>query len=377
MKVLMISIDKGLLGKGQLGDVVERHQEYARNVSQLDIIVFCSKGFEPYKISPNSTAYPTNSSRKLRYACDAKKIGKKLFKENQYDLIVTQEPFLTGLVGVCLKKKFGAKLLVHLHGDFKGLFFWLAKLLVLPKADGIRVMSQGQMEKLSQYKEKVRVISTPVDLEKYQRTENREQRTEIRDQRTEIRDQRTEIREQKTENRIVLHVGRDDKVKDYKSLLKAFGLVKQKLANVRLVKVLGGKEFSKAVKEYSGNDLKVDVYPKTDHKSLVNFYHQAEVVVLSSTSESFGKVLVEANACGKPVVSTATTGAKEIIQDGYNGYLVPIGDYQALADKIIYLLNNPQKAKELGENGRKLVKEKFSNNTAQIIKFWNDLIFKN
>src|SRR3989344_1486410 len=104
MKVLIISIDKGLLGQGQLGDVVERHKKYGDFCDRLDIIVLAKKGFSEYKISDKVTAYPTNSYSKLRYGCDAYKIGKKLFQENNYDLIITQTPFIDGLVGLKLKK---------------------------------------------------------------------------------------------------------------------------------------------------------------------------------------------------------------------------------------------------------------------------------
>jgi len=366
MRVLMVSIDRGLLGQGQLGDVVQRHKKYGESVERLDIIVFSGKGFEPYKISKNVTAYPSNSCCGLKYFCDAKKIGKNLFKENKYDLVVTQEPFLTGLVGYCLKRKFKAKLLVHFHGDFwqnknwlkeqkiNWLFLLISK-FVVSKADGIRVMSEGQKNKLINTgikKEKIRVISTPVNLEKYDRPDLDKESTV----------------------KTVLHVGRDDKVKGYDILLKAFDLVDQKLSNVKFVKVLGGKEFSKAIDNHINKNLHITTYPQIDHEDLADFYYQADVVVLSSTSESFGKVLVEANACGKPVVSTATTGAKEIIKNGYNGYLVAIGDAQALADKILELLNNPIKAKTMGQKGRELMKEKFFDNTKKIIDLWNEVV---
>ncbi len=368
MRVLMISIDKGLLGKGQLGDVVERHREYGRHVDQLDIIVFSKKGFEKYQISENVMAYPTNSCCKLKYTCDAKKLGKKLFEKNKYDLIVTQEPFLTGLVGVSLKKKFGSKLLVHFHGDFAGLFLLFAKLFILPKADGIRVMSQGQKEKLIEKgikENKIRVISTPINLEKYFAVSGFDFAHQSQSR--------------------VLHVGRDDKVKDYNTLVQAFLLVAKKFSKAAFFQVGVGDKFkrynrwvnklNKDPNLKSSFNFTIVHVPQQRQDTLINdFYSEAYLVVLSSTSESFGKVLVEANACGKPVVSTATTGAKEIIQDGYNGFLVPIGDYQALADKIIYLLDNPQKAQEMGENGRKLVNERFGNNTEKIINFWQELL---
>lgn len=364
VKVLMISIDRGLLGKDQLGDVIERHAEYGKHVEKLDIIVFTKTGFEPYSISSNVKSYPTNSFCKLKYACDAKKIGKKLFKENNYNLIVTQEPFLTGLAGYCLKRKFKVRLLVHFHGDFwknknwlkesklNWLFLIISK-FVVSKADAIRVMSEGQKEKLGKYQNKARVISTPVELEKFNLNFN------------------------KPNSKYVLHVGRSDKVKDYDTLVKAFDIVNSKITNVNFLQRGGRGELISAMDRQNNISLgvnSIDAKGKTDQNELIRIYHLSDVVVSSSTSESFGKVLVEANACGKPVVSTATTGAKEIIKDGYNGYLVPIGDYQKLAEKIIYLLNNPDKAQEMGENGKKLVAEKFGNNTQEIINYWKEII---
>src|SRR3990167_3192899 len=197
MKVLIISIDKGLLGQGQLGDVVERHKKYGEFCDRLDIIVLnkfsspyegeAGGGFAEYKISDKVIAYPTNSYSKLKYGCDAYKIGKKLFKENNYDLIITQTPFIDGLVGLKLKKKFKTKLLIHFHGDFWANKNWLKEnkinYLLLPlskfvakRADAIRVMSEGQYQKIKDFFSPpfqggvggglpmIRVISTQIDL---------------------------------------------------------------------------------------------------------------------------------------------------------------------------------------------------------------------
>jgi len=353
MKVLMISIDKGLLGQGQLGDVVERHKKYGDYAGQLDIIVFSKKGFAINKISEKVTAYPTNSVNKFKYFFDAVRIGRNLFATTKYDLVVTQEPFITGLVGVKLKKKFGAKLLVHFHGDFGGRQLLFAKIFVLPWANAIRVMSAGQKEKLIKTgikEDKVRIISTPINLDR-------------------CFNKKSEIRGQ-NEN-VVLHIGRDDEVKDYDTLVKVFKIVKEKFPLVTLVQIGAQKKLEKAKIKNGFTDFIMQ--GRKDYDDVIDWIVASGILISSSTSESFGKVLVEANACGKPVVSTATTGAKEIIQDGYNGYLVPIGDAQALADKILYLLNNPGIAKQMGENGRKLVKEKFSDNTEKIINLWREL----
>ena len=370
----MISIDRGLLGKGQLGDVLERHAEYGKHVDRLDIIVFSAPGFSENKISQNVSSFPTNSKSKIRYFFDAKKLGVRLFNQNKYDLIVTQDPFVTGLVGVKLKKLFGAKLLVHFHGDFwqnpswlresrLNWFFWLISKWVVSKADGIRVMSEGQKDKLVKAEvaeEKIRIISTPINFEKIEKA----CRSQVADKGF----------------KIILQVGRDDEVKDYKTLIKAYKLVKaEKSLRTVLYQAGADKQIEIAMKNEGMNMNKDDItlFSLAGHKDVLYLYPQADVVVLSSRSESFGKVLVEANACGKPVVSTATTGAKEIIQDGYNGFLVPIGAAAALAEKMVYLLENPAKAKAMGENGRRLVKEKYGNNLEKIIQFWQKIINSN
>ena len=365
MKILMISIDKGLLGKNQLGDVIERHKKYGEFCERLDVIVFnrshSEQSQESRKLSNKVTSYPTNSKSKLFYYFNALKIGKKLFQKNNYDLIICQTPFITGLVGLKLKKQFNSKLLIHFHGDFKKYFK-----SVIKNADAIRVMSSGQKQKLIQKginKNKIHIISTPINLENFNHP-NLEQVNNFKKQ---------------SDYPKILHVGRPDKIKDYKTLFSAIEKV-SKEKEIHFWQVGGNFTTEKIKKETGINNLSLTgnsafkLYPKTELNSLINIYNAIDIVVLSSKSESFGKVLVEANACGKPVISTATTGAKEIIQDGYNGFLFPIGDAQKMANKILELLNNPELAKSMGENGKKLVFEKYSDNTKKIINLWKNII---
>jgi glycosyltransferase involved in cell wall biosynthesis len=98
----------------------------------------------------------------------------------------------------------------------------------------------------------------------------------------------------------------------------------------------------------------------------------ADVVVLASGSEATPEasplVIVEALAMGTPVVASKLGGVPEILHDGMTGYLVPPRDPEALADAVLRLLNNEQRAREMGRTGQAWVRQRFQamNFSAQI-----------
>jgi glycosyltransferase involved in cell wall biosynthesis len=86
-----------------------------------------------------------------------------------------------------------------------------------------------------------------------------------------------------------------------------------------------------------------------------------DVFVFPTHREGLGRVLLEAAAAGKPVVSTLTTGVVDIVQDGITGKLVPPLDPTALADATGALLSHPTLAARMGACGRELVERHFDN----------------
>lgn len=374
----MVSTDRTLLS-AESGDAFERHLEYARRAGKLDIIVFSKKGFR--KAASGSLAvYPTNSTAKLNYIWDAFQIAKNIYFPDRFDLIVCQDPFLTGLTGWLLKKRFKTPLLIHFHGDFWENKHWLNKpkkwwhlfwynwlLLFLSKflvdgADGIRVVSAGIKDKLVRAdvpKDKIRVISTPVDLEKFEKDD--EKKVE-------------ELRLKNKNYKTIINIGlRDASAKDYPTLFKTINLVHEKYGNLAFCQIGAGICLQDRTKE--SENLILTCVGEINQKELINYYHSSDVYVSSSCNESFGKVLIEAMAAGLPVVATTTTGSKEIVVDGVNGFLVPVGDSVALAKKILFLLNNSEKAREIGEAGRKMVKERFGKEKiiGEMIGFWKNI----
>lgn len=85
-----------------------------------------------------------------------------------------------------------------------------------------------------------------------------------------------------------------------------------------------------------------------------------DIVVHPAEMEGLGVALLQSAAAGLPIVATRVGGIPEVVQDGKNGYLVDVGDIQALSERILQLLQDPLKARSLGEAGRHMVCAKFS-----------------
>jgi len=155
----------------------------------------------------------------------------------------------------------------------------------------------------------------------------------------------------------VLFVGRLEKRKGFGFLLDAFKIVRAEVPQARLL-VVGAfdDDDKKPFVEYVRRNRihGVRFIGRVPEEELPRYYHTCDVFCAPSLGyESFGMVLVEAMAAGKPVVASAIPGYTEVVKSGAEGLLVPPGDSQALARAIIHLLNNPQLREWMGEMGRR------------------------
>tara|TARA_Y100001968_G_C19032204_1_gene560389 strand:- start:152 stop:676 length:525 start_codon:yes stop_codon:yes gene_type:complete len=89
---------------------------------------------------------------------------------------------------------------------------------------------------------------------------------------------------------------------------------------------------------------------------------QATIIVLPSYKEGLPRVLIEAAASGRPVVTTDVTGCRDAITNNKTGLLVPLKDYKSLAKAITFLLDNPKILKQMGIEGRALAERKYDIN---------------
>jgi glycosyltransferase involved in cell wall biosynthesis len=377
MNVFMLGTDKTLLGASGVGDAPERHRRYGEHIEHLDIVVATrrNESFQTTDLSENVRAYPSRSLIKPLFFFDAIRIFKYVFKRHPVDLVVAQDPFLLGLAGWWLKRRYGVKLAVSFHGDFWENPHWLGERFInrlflyisyftAPRADAIRAVSEAIRKKLVRRvgtRRRIAVIPTPVVLERFRLPSDA---------------LIEEIRSRYGARQIILFVGRLTSVKNIPFLLRAFLEVKKSYAKAVLLIVGDGPEQGRIESLRDALGLNEDVFllGRAEHDRALQYYGAADLVVLPSFSEGLPKVLVEAAARGKPLVGTNVGGIPEIIEDNGNGFLVPLGDSSHFAQKMIMLLNDEPLRRRMGARSEQIARERFGDTTEKLIEFWKEVV---
>lgn len=142
-------------------------------------------------------------------------------------------------------------------------------------------------------------------------------------------------------------------VKGHKDLIEAFAQVRQRYSHVRLVLVGGGTTEYEAelLAQIERNGLSTRIELLGVRYDIPKLMQGFDGFILASRKEAFGTVLVEAMATELPVIATRSGGPEDIVVPGETGWLVNSGDHRALADAMIALLSDPQKAQQYGKAG--------------------------
>ncbi|MCF0197051.1 MAG: glycosyltransferase, partial [Bacteroidaceae bacterium] len=150
----------------------------------------------------------------------------------------------------------------------------------------------------------------------------------------------------------VISVGRVTEQKGYDLLVEIWARVAERHPDYEMAIFGGGPDqmmIERRAKELGISDS-FRFYPPTP--DIVAEYEQSELYVMSSRFEGFGLVLVEAMSCGVPVLSfDCPHGPSDIITDGQDGYLIPLGDIDSFAERICYLIEHPEERQRLTANG--------------------------
>ncbi len=170
----------------------------------------------------------------------------------------------------------------------------------------------------------------------------------------------------KTINKIkILYVGGLNVNKGIFYLLKAFEDLDPDKFELILV---GNCTFNiNNILEKNKNNIRFLGFKNKDE--LKEIYQSSDIFILPSLIDSFGLVVLEAMASGLPVIVTENVGAKDIVIDGYNGFIIKAKDEEAIKEKIMYFYNHRERIKEMGLNARETAeKYTWENYRKNIIK---------
>jgi glycosyltransferase involved in cell wall biosynthesis len=149
-------------------------------------------------------------------------------------------------------------------------------------------------------------------------------------------------------------------VKDHPMFLRAAARVRTTTPDVGFA-IAGEGELMEGLRKLAGQlGIEEDVFFLGRCDNVADLLFASDIGVLSSKAEGFANAILEYMAAGLPVVATDVGGAREAIAEGETGYTVASGDDELMAARIVELLNEPQRARAMGERGRLIAAEKFS-----------------
>ncbi|KKQ80073.1 MAG: Glycosyl transferase group 1 [Parcubacteria group bacterium GW2011_GWC2_38_7] len=299
----------------------------------------------------------------------------RLIKSERIEFLIVAQILPIGIIAYIHKKLFNLPYGVSLHGldlNLTQVNFrkkWITK-LILNSADWIIVNSEFTKRLIKKYfpeiKLKIEIVYPCPNI-------NSENVSQV------IKDNLI-VKNDLSGKKIILTVGRLVERKGQDMVLKSFLKVFEKVPEARYVIVGQGPDQArlKQLVLDLGLGNQVIFYDKVDDSELPAFYDLADVFVMPCRElpdgdvEGFGIVFLEAGVYKKPVIAGRSGGAVEAVEHNITGIVVDPNNEKEIAEAIIYLLQNPEHARALGENGYARVQEKF--NWAEQAKILNNLL---
>lgn len=190
------------------------------------------------------------------------------------------------------------------------------------------------------------------------------------------------------DSKTIISIGRMDEQKGYENLIRAYKILLDKGYREWKLKIYGNGNYQTKIEKLINKlELEKSVELKPSIKDITIAFKDAAIFILPSRYEGYANVLIEAMACGLPVVSyNWLMGVEEIIKDNENGSVVYlkdrynyfkgidcIEDSEKMAEKIEILIKDKEMRRKISTNAVKIIE---SRNVESIIKQWKDLIFE-
>lgn len=283
-----------------------------------------------------------------------------------YDLIVAQNPFVAGLISLLVGFFIKKPVVISVHGyEFTvGKIQSLMKKFVCSNATKIRANSRIVKDTIISWgipAEKIEVIEDRVDCEHFNPKIDGSQ----------IR-QKLDVK-----NKMVISVGSLIEIKGFYTLLEAAKLVTRLINDIKFVIVGDGPLKQKLIQKSIeiGINNNVIFVGNVPYDVLPTYYAASDLFVHPSYVESMGRVILEAQASGKPVIASNIGGIPEAVTES-SAILLPPRDPKGFAQAIIKLLNDEKLSSEFGDAGRKLMLEKFEfwKQEVKLVSFYSKII---
>jgi glycosyltransferase involved in cell wall biosynthesis len=158
---------------------------------------------------------------------------------------------------------------------------------------------------------------------------------------------------------VLLWAGRLGKEKNLDVLMNVYRETARRRPGTMLLVAGNGPELER-LKAENRQDPNVCFAGRVDRRELPHYYSLADVFVFPSTTDTFGMVVLEAQACGLPAIVTDVGGPQEIIEDGETGFVVPADDFEGWVSAVVGLIDmkarDPDHFKRMSEQARRIAR---------------------
>jgi glycosyltransferase involved in cell wall biosynthesis len=287
------------------------------------------------------------------------------YSKGPYDVIIAYGPFKTGLAGVFLKLLTGTRLIVEIPGNpkksfqfdsdstsigakIKGLLGYGLTPFIVDKADHVKLLYPGQLDGFATLDERKRtVLFDFVAISCLMPSSSSE--------------------------KYILFLGYPWFLKGVDVLIKAFHLILEEFPEYQL-KIVGYCPDRTYFEKLANGNERIELCKPVFYREAMDLMSRCALFVLPSRTEAMGRVLLEAMACKKPIIASRVDGIPHYVKHGFNGLLFKSENVEDLATNIRTILNDPEYAAKLGENGQRHVREYLSED--RYIELYKQMIDK-
>jgi glycosyltransferase involved in cell wall biosynthesis len=257
-------------------------------------------------------------------------------------------------IAILASKLFGGKSLIKLRQEAK----YYAQIIQtqyqrgykyqIQAADYVITVNSSAKKELQTWgisDDRVQFLPNAIDVDKFF-PEKREEKKRVRG----------DLLDGQLNKTLFLFIGRLAHQKGIDLLLSAWAALSSQIRQESALLIVGnGPEKSNLVAQSKQLGIASSAKFFGRRENVLDFYHAADIVVLPSRWEGLSNVMLEAMACGLPIICTEVGGAVEWIQSGKNGKLVPPEDVKALSGVLQWMWENEEKWAELGMNARETI----------------------